>query len=177
MACGGVTLTSVLVVTSPLHLTLLPSSYKDLGMTWSHVGKPGPSPHLKALSVITSARALCPGKVPCAQVQGLGQGHFWGLQWASPNMRKQVTSFLLSLFLSLSSFPSLPCTSTAPWFQPDFVLEFGDDDVSVLMELPVCSRGETYVQREFHGCVSSGSPASWGDRSDLSTVIGGTRRC
>lgn len=78
-------------------------------------------------------------------------------------MNNQVASLLPYLPPSLPPFSSI-----APHFQADIVLAFGEDEVSVFMELPVHSREETDVQQEFHGCILSGGPVSSGEtRSDL----------
>ena len=41
------------------------------------VGPPGPSPHSKALNLITAAKSLLPREVTDSQVQGLGRKHLW----------------------------------------------------------------------------------------------------
>lgn len=78
---------------------------------------------------------------------------FWGAATTGPNMRNQVTSLLPSLSSYLSVSPTAhPFTSIVPRFQPDVGWSLGMM-MSVFMELPVYSRGQTDGQQELHGHI------------------------
>lgn len=148
--------------TSPLPLTLLPPSSKDLVVSWGHLDDPDSSPHLR---VFIAVKALWPAKVTYAQVPVIRTRTSLGPQWASPSVRNP------------NDLPPPPPPAPTPFSPLLFLfwqtLCWGVGMLNpALTELPVHSRWETDTQQEFYGHILSDNPASSGEtRRGLSSVI------